>query len=137
MQSWLVDVRRGHRALHTHQPLRALHYFERALLSASTARPGPTPRRKMSEWEGSHRELLATLHNYIAVSLRKAGMRNRAVGSWVESVRLSKRGNVRRKLLRVTNEYGMARQVNEERDNQQALSRAFTGPSPSAAVCMI
>ncbi len=75
----------------------------------------------MSEREGSHRELLATLHNYIAVSLRKAGMRNRAVGSWVESVRLSKRGNVRRKLLRVTNEYGMARQVNEERDNQQAF----------------
>ena len=75
----------------------------------------------MSERDGSQRELLATLYNYIAVSLRKAGMRNRAVGSWVESARLLKRGSARRKLVRVTNEYGMAKQVDEERDNAEAF----------------
>ena len=107
MQSWMVDIRRGHRALHMHQPLRALRHFERALLGAPATR--------------LRREVSATLFYYIAVSLRKAGMRNRAVGSWVESARLSKRGHARRKLVRVTNEYGMARQVTAERDDEQAF----------------
>lgn len=48
-------------------------------------------------------------------------MRNRAVGSLVESVRLEKRGRVRRKLMRVTNAYGMARQGSRELDDQQAF----------------
>ena len=110
-----------------HQPLRALRYFERALLSAltttqrPTTRPKPSSRRRLSGPNESPRALLATLYYYIAVSLRKAGMRNRALGSWVESVRMSKRGIARRKLARVTNDYGMATQASSERDDQQAF----------------
>jgi hypothetical protein len=64
---------------------------------------------------------LAQLFYYLGLALRKSGMRNRAIGSWVESVRLQKRGHVRRKLSLVTNGYGMARQDNEEADDQQAF----------------
>ncbi|MEE8440593.1 MAG: SEC-C domain-containing protein [Spirochaetia bacterium] len=117
----MVEIRHGHHALNLHQPLRALRCFERALLSVPATRLRPAAGRKTAEREESQRALLANLFYYIAVSLWKVGMRNMAMGSWVESVRLSKRGNARRKLARVTNEYGMARQVNEDRDDQQAF----------------
>jgi hypothetical protein len=115
VQSWLVDIRRGQRALHQHRPLRALHYFERALVAFPTVRTVPTRRR------APHRSDLARVFRYIALSLRKAGMRNRAVGSLVETVRLHKRGHARRKLYHVTNGYGMARQATPEQDDQQAF----------------
>ena len=115
MQSWLVDVRRGQRALNRHQPLRALRYFERALIAAPTDRHMPNRRRP------SHRADIARLFRSIALSLRKAGMRNRSVGSLVEAVRLEKRGRARRKLYHVTNGYGMARQSTQEQDDQQAF----------------
>ena len=115
MQPWLVDIRRGQRALKQHRPLRALHYFERALVSAPTDRPTPTRRAV------SRRADVARIFRYIALSLRKAGMRNRAVGSLVETVRLEKRGYARRKLYHVTNAYGMARQPTSEQDDQQAF----------------
>jgi len=115
MESWLVDYRRGLRWLRRHRPLRALGYFERALMAIPTDRRRPlTPRRSL-------RGELSRLFFYLGLALRKAGMRNRAVGSWVESIRLEKRSPVRRKLLRVTNAYGMARQGNRETDDQQAF----------------
>jgi hypothetical protein len=115
VQSWLVDLRRGQRALRRHRPLRALHYLERSLLNA------PVTRRVGYAREPSPRADLARVFYYLAVSLRRAGMRNRAVGSLVESARLDKRGNARRKLARITNEYGMARQPTREQDDQQAF----------------
>lgn len=115
MQTWRVDYSRGLRWLARHRPLRALSEFERALERI------PTDRRSSFFTVGSVRSDLAGLFYYLGVSLRKVGMRNRAVGSWVESVRLVKRGSVRRKLVRVTNSYGMARQGNREVDDQQAF----------------
>ena len=115
MQSWLVDIRRGHRALRLHQPLQALRHFERALMSV------PTTRHRTPGRGGSQRATLAALYYYIALCLRKVGLRNRAVGSWVESARLQKRGYARRKLAHVTNEYGMAMQIDRDRNDEQAF----------------
>lgn len=115
MQSWLVDYRRGLRWLRYHRPLRALGYFERALMAI------PTDRRRPLTVQPSLRGELSRLFYYLGLSLRKAGMRNRAMASWVESVRLEKRGVVRRKLLRDTNAYGMARQSLPGADDQQAF----------------
>lgn len=81
----------------------------------------PTDRRRSLVANTSRRRDLSRLFYYLGVCLRKVGMRNRAVGSFVESVRLEKRGRVRRKLLRVTNAYGMARQSSCEMDDQQAF----------------
>jgi hypothetical protein len=115
MHSWLVDYRRGLRWLRRHRPLRALGYFERALMTI------PTDRRRPSAVQQSLRGEISRLFYYLGVSLRKTGMRNRAVASWVESIRLEKRSVVRRKLLRGTNAYGMARQATREVDDQQAF----------------
>ncbi len=115
MHAWLVDYRRGLRWLRHHRPLRALGYFERALLAI------PTDRRRPFSVHTSLRGELSRLFYYLGLSLRKAGMRNRALASWVESVRLEKRGAVRRKLLRDTNAYGMARQSVPDIDDQQAF----------------
>jgi len=90
-------------------------YFERALMDA------PTERSLSYVRSQSQRKKLSLLFYYLGVCLRKVGMRNRAVASWVESVRLVKRGSARRKLLRVTNAYGMARQASLELDDQQAF----------------
>jgi hypothetical protein len=114
VQSWLVDYRRGLRWLRKHRPLRALVYLERALFTI------PTDRLRLSR-EPSYGHDLARLFYYLGLALRKVGMRNRAIGSWVESVRLQKRSRVRRKLYVVTNDYGMARQDSEEVDDQQAF----------------
>ncbi len=114
MQSWLIDYQRGLRWLRRHRPLRALAYLERALLAV------PTDRLR-SPGSGSRRADIARLFYYLGLGFRKAGMRNRAIGSWVESARLEKRGTVRRKLFRVTNRYGMARQESREIDDQQAF----------------
>jgi hypothetical protein len=115
VQSWLVDYRRGLRWLRGHRPLRALSYFELALARI------PTDRRRSYVSNHAKRRELARLFYYLGVCLRKVGMRNRAVGSWVESARLEKRGRTRRKLMRVTNAYGMARQPTREIDDQQAF----------------
>lgn len=69
----------------------------------------------------SLRSPLATAFYELGVALRKAGMHNRAIGCFVESARLHKRGFARRKLLRSTNAYGMARQASQEVDDQQAF----------------
>ncbi len=114
VQSWLIDYQRGLRWLRRHRPLRALAYLERALLAI------PTDRLR-SPRSSSRRADLARLFFYLGLGFRKAGMRNRAIGSWVESARLDKRGRVRRKLFRVTNRYGMARQDSAEIDDQQAF----------------
>lgn len=115
VESWLVDYRRGLRWLRAHRPVQALALFERALVKI------PTDRCRSFAATTSRRHDLSRLFYYLAVCLRKVGMRNRAVGSLVESVRLEKRGRVRRKLLRVTNAYGMARQPSPEMDDQQAF----------------
>lgn len=115
MHSWLVDYRRGIRLLQRHEPLRAMSHFERALAEA------PTGRNPSLAGSRSHRRTLASLFYYLGVCLRKTGMRNRAVGSWVEASRLEKRGHAREKLFRVTNAYGMARQATQEIDDQQAF----------------
>lgn len=115
MQSWLVDYRRGLHWLARHRPLRALGHFERALAAI------PTDRRWSLGKNSSRRHELSRLFYYLGICLRKVGMRNRAVGSWVEAVRLQKRGLFRRKLMRVTNRYGMARQEAGELDDQQAF----------------
>ncbi|MFW5814047.1 MAG: hypothetical protein ACOCWX_01255 [Spirochaetota bacterium] len=115
VESWLVDYRRGLRWLRAHHPVRALALFERALAQI------PTDRRRSLAAGTSRRHDLSRLFYYLAVCLRKVGMRNRAVGSLVESVRLEKRGRARRKLLRVTNAYGMASQPAREIDDQQAF----------------
>ncbi|MFW5683576.1 MAG: SEC-C metal-binding domain-containing protein [Spirochaetota bacterium] len=112
---WLVDYLRGLHWLRHHEPLRAMTCFERALMNAPTDRSASLVRSQ------SRRKALASLFYYLAVCLRKTGMRNRAVGSWVESARLEKRGHARRKLMRVTNAYGMARQPSRELDDQQAF----------------
>ena len=114
MESWLVDYHRGVRWLHRHRPLRALAYLERALLTI------PTDRCRTIGFS-SRRQDLARLFHYLGIGLRKVGMRNRAIASWVESARLIKRNSVRRKLSLVTNPYGMARQDTSEGDDQQAF----------------
>ncbi len=114
VHQWLVDYQRGLRWLRRRRPLRALAYLERALLTI------PTDRLR-SAGAGTARADLARLFYYLGLGFRKAGMRNRAIGSWVESARLEKRGNVRRKLVRVTNPYGMARQESRDVDDQQAF----------------
>lgn len=117
MHSWLVDLRRGRHWLRRHRPLRAMNYLERALVAI------PTDRRRVARGRSSvgRRSELSSIFYYLAVATRKAGMRNRAVGSWVESARLVKRGHAARKLRRVTNAYGMARQAAQEIDDQQAF----------------
>ena len=92
-----------------------MSYFERALMNAPTGR---APSLVVSR---SHRRELASLFYYLGICLRKAGMRNRAVASWIEAARLVKRGFAREKLFRVTNAYGMARQASPEIDDQQAF----------------
>ena len=115
MDSWLVDYRRGLRWLNRHRPLRAIGYFERALMAI------PTDRNTIHHRAASRRGDLSRLFYYLGLCFRHAGMRNRAVASWVEAARLEKRGTVRQKLLRVTNPYGMARQATSEVDDQQAF----------------
>lgn len=115
MDTWHADFRRGLRWLRLHRSLMAMSYFERALTAF------PTDRRRTLVPSRSRRHDLARLFYYLGVCLRKAGMRNRAVASWVESTRLVKRGHSREKILRVTNSYGMARQESGEADDQQAF----------------
>ncbi|MFP4113711.1 MAG: YecA family protein [Spirochaetota bacterium] len=90
-------------------------HFERALALI------PTDRRRTLTSTATRRRALSDLFYFLGVSLRKTGMRNRAVGSWVESARFWKRGIARRKLSRVTNSYGMARQETSIADDQQAF----------------
>jgi SEC-C motif len=115
VKSWLVNMRRGHRALRVHNPLQALRHFERALMAV------PTTRKRTPGGGDSNRAALADLYYYVALCLRKVGLRNRAVGSLVEAARLQKRGSARRKLACVTNDYGMAVQNDEDRDDRQAF----------------
>jgi hypothetical protein len=81
----------------------------------------PTDRSTAIVVTHSRRTELSRLFYYFGVCLRKVGMRNRAVASWVEAARLKKRGVARRKLIRVTNGYGMARQTAGALDDQQAF----------------
>jgi hypothetical protein len=115
MNHWLLDHRRGLRWLRRHRPVIALRYFERALETAPVSRTRPGRGRPQRRRE------LAAIFYHLAVALRQAGLRNRAVGSWVESTRLIKRGRYRRRLTAVTNEYGMARQAAREADDQHAF----------------
>lgn len=102
MRNWRLDYQRGRRWLHRHQPVRALTCLERALLTIPTER-----RRQLTPCHSRRREL-ALLFYYFAIALRKTGLHNRSVASLVESTRLMKRGQIRRKLYAVTNRYGMA-----------------------------
>lgn len=51
----------------------------------------------------------------------KSGMKNRAVGCWVKSACLEKRGAARRRLKWATNSYGMAKQESAQADDKHAF----------------
>jgi len=67
------------------------------------------------------REKIAGIFHHMALSYWKAGMRNQALGAWVESLRRVKHGTIRRRITSVTNPYGMAKQASEMLDDQHAF----------------
>lgn len=107
MSPWQIEFSRALRHLRRHAPLPAIRHMQHALRYATDLDAG--------------RRTKAMLQYYLAMSLRKAGMRNRAVGAWVESARLSRRTPAWKKLQRNTNTYGMARQDSCELDHHHAF----------------
>lgn len=114
MQPWLRDMSRGKRALRHHRPLLAVREFQRAI-------NGFPEERDHVPHAGGRRRELAILHYYLALSLRKAGARNRALSEFVQAASLTKRGFARRKLHTQTNGYGMARQSSPHLDDRHAF----------------
>jgi hypothetical protein len=108
---WIADLDRARRSLARHNPIAAVHYFERALRLS----------RRTDETERMERSELVTIYEGLALSLTKVGMRNKALGFQVDAARLVKRGPVRRRLLTMLNRYGMARQPATQLDDREAF----------------
>lgn len=110
MHQWTLYFRRGCRALRQHQPVHAIRWFKAALRITGADSTASARRREK-----------ARTFRLLGTSYWKAGMRNQALGSWVESHRLLKREPVRRRILRTTNPYGMARQETAALDDRHAF----------------
>ncbi len=105
MHPWMLSLKNGLRSLTRHDPERALKYFNKAIKSC--------PVRETDE-------LSAILH-FTGVTLKKMGLHDGAIKSWVASWRIRKTPLTDRHIRRFSNEYGMMKQGLEELDDWKAF----------------
>jgi hypothetical protein len=108
--TWAMNFHSGLKALARHKPGAAVKSLQKALDECPT-----------SQTRG-----LYEICFYLGVALRRIGYPQSAIKSWMASLRLNKRGHMRRMLSRFTNCYGMDRQQSAERDDWQAFSSIQT-----------
>ncbi len=105
METWRVETDLGLLKLAKHRPRAALGHLARALESC--------PERRTAD--------LARVLFYLGVTMRKLGMLNPALRSWIACQRLTKRGHGSKMLERYANAYGMEKQPSADEDDWQAF----------------
>jgi len=105
MHPWMLNLNHGLRSLTRHEPERALKYLNKAIKSCPVQETG---------------ELSAILY-YTGVALKKIGVHDGAIKSWMASWRIRKTPLTDRHIRRFSNEYGMVKQGLEELDDWQAF----------------
>ena len=103
---WTLNLDRGLGSLARHKPVDAVRFLQKALAECPASRA---------------RELYRICF-FLGIALQKLGYSQSAIKSWISCQRLNKRGYTRKMLSRLTNGYGMERQINEERDDWKAFS---------------
>jgi hypothetical protein len=111
MEPWRMEEDLGLLELSRHRPRSALGHLANAVKGC--------PERRSRE--------LARILFYLGVTMRKLGLTNPALRSWIAGQRLVKRGLAGKMLARYANEYGMERQVCSEADDWQAFSCVHLG----------
>ena len=104
--SWALNLDRGLGSLARHRPRDAVRFLRQALEGCPTSKA---------------RDLYRICF-FLGIALRKLGYSQSAIKSWISCQRLNKRGYTRKMLSRMTNGYGMERQVSEERDDWKAFA---------------
>jgi hypothetical protein len=105
METWRVETDLGLLQLAKHRPRAALGHLARALERC--------PERRTAD--------LARVLFYLGVTMRKLGMMNPALRSWIACQKLTKRGLGSKMLDRYANAYGMEKQPSADEDDWQAF----------------
>ncbi len=105
MDNCKADLNRGIRLLSKHDPESAILYFSRAL----------------SDCPVSNSAELSKILYYMGIALKRLGLSNSAIRSWLSSLRVKRRKNTKRMLNRFSNSYGMAKQDSVEMDDWKAF----------------
>ena len=105
MDNYKADLNRGIHKLSKHDLGSAVMYFSRALSSCPVS---------------SSAELSRILY-YMGIALKRLGLSNSAIRSWLVSLRVKKRKNTKKLLQRFSNSYGMAKQDSVEMDDWKAF----------------
>ncbi len=103
--TWTIDIHVALQRLSRHDPGGAIVYFTRALRRCPVNCGGELPR----------------LLFYMGIALRRLGLSNSAVRSWISLLRLRRDRHTRELLERFSNCYGMAKQPSSEMDDWQAF----------------
>jgi hypothetical protein len=105
MERWQTDIHRGIRQLSKHDAGGAVLHFARALHSCPVTRS----------------EDLAKLLYYLGIALKRLGLSNSAVRSWIAAHRAKRQRHTYELLERFSNSYGMAKQSCPDQDDWQAF----------------
>jgi hypothetical protein len=111
MDTWRREVDLGLLALKRHRPRVALSHLDQALRGCPEARGAE----------------LARMLFYLGVTLRRLGLANPAVRSWIACQKVAKRGYGGKMLDRYANEYGMDRQGSSDEDDRLAFAAVHMG----------
>ena len=105
MEPWQTDIHRGLRQLSRHDPGGAVLHFAKALHLCPVDRSDD----------------LAKLLYYLGIALKRLGLSNSAVRSWIVAHRTKRQRHTHELLERFANSYGMAKQSCPDQDDWQAF----------------
>jgi hypothetical protein len=105
MERWQTDTHRGILRLSRHDPGGAVLHFAQALQRCPVSRSDD----------------LAKLLYYLGIALKRLGLSNSAVRSWIAAHRARRQRHTQELLARFSNSYGMAKQSCEDQDDWKAF----------------
>jgi tetratricopeptide (TPR) repeat protein len=105
MERWQTDLHRGIRHLSKHDSGGAVLCFTKALQACPVYRT----------------EDLGKVLYYLGIALKRLGLSNSAVRSWIAAHRTKRQRHTQEILKRFANSYGMAKQGCQEQDDWQAF----------------